>query len=69
MQKRNVLWYRTPRAKPRGHVAVIQQSVFDSSRTDGRELPDSAALSQVSINTAVSVYTLKLIRLDDDQDR
>lgn len=44
--KRSVLSYRTPRAKPRGHVAVIQHSIFDSTRTDGRELPDSAAVSQ-----------------------
>lgn len=44
--KRSLSSYRTPRAKSRGHTAVIQQSIFDNTRTDGSELPESPSVSQ-----------------------
>lgn len=51
MPKRSILACRPLRAKSRGgHTAVIQQSIFDSSQTDGRELIDSPAVPRVSLS-------------------
>jgi len=43
-------YFRTPqvRAKSCSKPAVIQLSTFDTTQTDGKEVPDSAAVSLVS---------------------